>query len=451
MSLGITSSRSPPPVRLVGRWAALARAAWVVALVIYITLWALGSYERLFGPKPDCASVICDNIEFSAGDVKVLAQLNLPPLINPFVWQSLEVPYSVGIFLIAGLIFWRRSDHAVGLLLSFTLVYLGAMLFSAADDPLKRAYPELRSLVSFFDILGLTSLVLVLLTFPDGRILGRRLPLVTAGFVVIVLAVPLITAGSSRLQGPEIPPIATALWMMLFIVMIGIGLTSQVHRYRHVSSQLQRQQTKWVLFGLAGYLVMVPLWGYIGYAYPPSEPSPARVRLVLLALPVILGLSALVPLSVAFAILRYRLFDIDRIINRALVYAILTGLLALMYISGVVLLQGVSVMIGLGRSPLAVVLSTLAIATLFSPLRRRVQLFIDRRFYRRRYDIEQTLAAFGSQMRKEFEVVSLLNELLSVTEETLQPEHISIWLKEPNQDNSDRTLDSFVKASDTAA
>jgi hypothetical protein len=416
-------------MRLTGKQGSIVRILWLLAIAAYLGLWGIGTYERFFGPLPDCAAVLCDNLEFSAGDVQVLQQLNLPEYINPNVWKALEVPYSLGFFLIAGLIYLRRSDHAVGLLLSFCLVYLGTMLFSTADDPLRRSYPGLLAAASVLDIMGVTSLVLVLLTFPDGRILSKRLAWVTGGFIAFVIALPLATGGSSRLQGPDVSPLATAAWLMVFMTMIGIGVRSQVHRYRNVSSSIQRQQTKWVVFGMAGYLIVVLLWGYIGYAYPPSEPSPTRVRLVLLATPTILVLSSLVPLSIAFAILRYRLFDIDRLINRTLVYAILSGMLALTYLFGVVVLQELLDALGLGRAPIAVVASTLVIAAMFAPLRRRVQGFIDRRFYRRRYDIEQTLAQFGARMRDGIEVDSLLSELLEVAEDTLQPEHASIWIK----------------------
>jgi hypothetical protein len=412
---------------------------------MYVGLWGLGTYERMTGPLPDCRAVLCDNIEFSAGDVEVLNRLNLPAFVNHQVWHSLEIPYSLGIFLIAGLIFRRRSDHTGGLLLSFTLVYVGAILFSGADDPLRRAYPGLRPLVSLLDVIGMASLILVLLVFPDGRMPGKRRPLVVAGLIITMITIPLLSGGSSRLQGPEIPPLATALWILLFVALIVIGLHSQVHRYRYVSTGIQRQQTKWVVFGLSGYLAVVLLWGYIGYAYPPSEPSPARVGWVLVATPLILGFSSLVPITVAFAILRYRLFDIDRLINRALVYTILTGLLALAYLAGVVVLQQIFALLGVGQAPIAVVLSTLGIARLFNPLRRQVQAFIDRRFYRRRYDLARTLAAFGSQMREELEVDYLMAELFNVTAEALQPEHLSLWIREPQAESVDSSLASTTR------
>lgn len=417
------------PLRLSPRWRTVAELAWVVVAVGFVVLWGIGTVGRLTSPPTDCRQVLCDNIELSAADARNLEQLDLPSYINPRTLQALEVPYSLLFFVTAAVIYIRTSDRPIGLLLSMALIYSGAMLFSTADDPLKRLYPALIPLVSLFDLIGLINLVLVMLTFPDGRLPGRRTTLITGGLMLLVVGIPVASTGSSRLQGPSVPPIATALWLLLFIAVIGSALRSQVHRYRYQSSTLERQQTKWVLFGLAGQMLVVLIWGYVGYAYPPGDPSPARVIPVLVATPLILGISSLVPIAVAFAVLRHRLFDIDRVINRTLVYTLLTGLLAAVYYASVLVLQALFATIGIEQSPLAIVLSTLAIAAMFTPLRRRIQDFIDRRFYRRRYDMQITLATFGMQLRERFDLDSVLDELLGLTEEVLRPEHASLWIR----------------------
>ena len=137
-----------------------------------------------------------------------------------------------------------------------------------------------------------------------------------------------------------------------------------------------------------------------------------------------------IPLTIGFSILRYRLWDTDIIIKRTLVYGLLTAVLALLYFGSVLLFQQVTQTLTGQRSPAAIVASTLLIAALFSPLRRRLQDLIDRRFYRRTYDTAQTLAQFNRVTQKEVELARLTTELLSVVQQTLQPEHLSVWLQE---------------------
>jgi hypothetical protein len=136
-----------------------------------------------------------------------------------------------------------------------------------------------------------------------------------------------------------------------------------------------------------------------------------------------------IPIATGIAILRYRLYDIDIIINRTLVYGSLTATLVALYFGGIVVLQRVFVLLTGQQSTLAVVASTLLIAALFTPLRRRIQAFIDRRFYRRKYDARKTLEAFSAKLREETDLGALNSELVGVVRETMQPAHVSVWLR----------------------
>jgi putative effector of murein hydrolase LrgA (UPF0299 family) len=144
----------------------------------------------------------------------------------------------------------------------------------------------------------------------------------------------------------------------------------------------------------------------------------------------------LIPLTLGFAILRYRLWDIDILINRTLVYGTLTALLALLYVGLVVALQALFKAITgqVGASPVVIVISTLAIANLFQPFRRRIQKIIDRRFYRRKYDAARTLAAFSATLRNEVDLSQLSEQLVAVVQETMQPASVSLWLRTPRQE-----------------
>jgi hypothetical protein len=204
---------------------------------------------------------------------------------------------------------------------------------------------------------------------------------------------------------------------------------AQIYRYRYVSSSPERQQTKWVVFGLLLWLVLMGLLGVpysIELSLPPGSPLP------LWSLAGSTGwwlTLSIVPLSLSIAVLRYRLYEIDLIINRTLVYGALTALLVGMYVASIVVLQGLLRALTGHESQLAIVFSTLVIAALFNPLRHRIQSFIDRRFYRSKYDARKTLEAFSAKLRDETDLNALSNDLMGVVRETMQPAHVSLWLR----------------------
>jgi hypothetical protein len=210
--------------------------------------------------------------------------------------------------------------------------------------------------------------------------------------------------------------------VVLILLAVVPAAFSLVLRYRRASGT-ERQQIKWL--ALAASLLGT------------------TIVLDLLAFDVLLGdtlwttlytaVDAGLYVAVGIAILRYRLYDIDVIINRTLAYGALTGVLVAVYLGSVVLLQTLFRALTGGESQLAVVASTLAIAALFNPLRRRIQAFVDRRFYRRKYDAGETLARFGSRLRDETDLDRLGDGLVGVVRETMQPAHASLWLREPGE------------------
>ncbi|MDQ4074725.1 MAG: hypothetical protein M3220_00610 [Chloroflexota bacterium] len=219
-------------------------------------------------------------------------------------------------------------------------------------------------------------------------------------------------------------------WVWLHLGFL-LGVVAQLYRYVYVSSSVERHQTKWVLFGLMLPVLSMMLITWLP-AWLPTQGAFGALRTLLSALRATsLELTFLVvlPFTLAIAILRYRLYDIDILINKTLVYALLTVALALTYFGIIVLLQYLFRTLTGQDSNAAIVISTLVIYALFNPLRQRIQAFIDRRFYRRKYDAQKTLAAFAATVRNEVELEQLTGELLRVIEETMQPAHISLWLR----------------------
>jgi hypothetical protein len=187
------------------------------------------------------------------------------------------------------------------------------------------------------------------------------------------------------------------------------------------SSDVERQQIKWFTFAAS----FIPVW------FMTNAPVDA-------AFPILFDLIdalviAAVPVAAGIAILRYRLYDIDVIINRTLVYGSLTATLVLIYLGAVVVVQRALVFLTGEGSQLAVVASTLAIAALFTPLRRRIQAFIDRRFYREKYDAARTLETFSAKLCDETDLDALGDDLAAVVVKTMRPEHVSLWLREPGK------------------
>jgi hypothetical protein len=286
---------------------------------------------------------------------------------------------------------------------------------------------------------GLLGTYLILL-FPDGRLPSRKWrPLAWLSGAVITLA----SAGFALSPGPmdglpgirnpfgleKYPWIADATLgvMLLLPLCILASALSLVLRFLRSGGE-EREQIKWLAF--AASLLGLGIFSYGIPASILSEDAGGADPLWQNLLEDAVTLSfAGIPVAVGIAILRYRLYDIDILINRALVYGSLTATLALVYVGGVVGLQSAFRALTGQESTLAIVASTLAIAALFGPLRRRVQGFVDRRFYRRKYDAAKTLSAFNARLRDQTDLEALSDDLVGVARGTMQPEHVSFWLR----------------------
>jgi hypothetical protein len=294
---------------------------------------------------------------------------------------------------------------------------------------------EMSWLADWIWALGLGLILVFLpLCFPDGRPPSRRWrPVAWLGGLAIGLIsvpVPILTwpeRGTTVLGGGGIGE-EDPVWLVTLVeagfpLMLLAGLAAVISLFVrfHRARGDERQQIKWFASAAALTLAWIFVFEQLGSAEGGVLEAIAAVSSLVLV--------PSIPLATGIAILRYRLYDIDRIVNRALVYAALTASLLLVYLGGVVSLQYAFRALAGGNSQLAIVASTLAIAALFNPLRRRIQGFIDHRFYRRKYDAAKVLEQFGSKLRDETDLDRLTPELLGVVKETMQPAHISLWLR----------------------
>jgi hypothetical protein len=264
-------------------------------------------------------------------------------------------------------------------------------------------------------------LTFALLLFPDGRLPSvrwRPVAYLATGSIAVTMADFAVSSWPNPYASVYAPQTVgspvVGVWFGLLSASGLASAASLVVRFRRSRGE-ERLQLKWVAYAAAVTVaIVVPAVA----ATRGASPSP----IIVVAAP-------LVPVAAGVAILRYRLYDIDAVINRTLVYGILTALLVVVYFGGVVILQYVFRALTGGDSQLAIVASTLAIAALFNPLRRRVQGFVDRRFYRRKYDASKILAAFSARLRDETDLNALGADLVGVARDTVQPEHVSLWLR----------------------
>jgi hypothetical protein len=406
------ASRPSPTSRK--RWLPFARVAWVVVAVI--TLGAFASsvparYAELALPTKKVSSALAE-LGLSAGRY---ALYNV----------ALDTIFVSVFGAVAIVIFWRRSDDPVALLVATMLVVWGPLngLFLPTPSTIEETYPVLgAALGPMLTYVGYIAWMLFFYLFPSGHFVPRW-----TRWLALIYGVFFFGLWNFTPFGPLSwpPPLFTAAVLAVW----GSFPMAQIYRYARVSGPIERQQTKWVVFGVAVAVVGTLATVFTVEAAIDLPPREVGQRMLSMLLMDVSGL--MIPLSIGIAMLRSRLFDIDVVINRTLVYGSLTLMLVLVYFGGVTATQALfSALTGdKGLPQLAVVASTLAIAALFNPLRRRVQAFIDRRFYRRKYDARKTLEAFTSRLREETDLNALGDDLVGVVRETIQPAHASLWLR----------------------
>jgi hypothetical protein len=329
-------------------------------------------------------------------------------------------------FFVIGLIVFllRPSNRA-----AHALLFLGVGFFPwLANNSIPTSFYPLPHAVSIpFDLWTLIinpSLMYLVLAFPYPKAPLRRYPRLSVLLIYLPWPAAFNLAYLLHLEDWRgYQEIAFTIYPIQIVVLMLVTLVALIHSAITVREPVGRNQLKWMLAGV-GSFVFVGIGGWLVSAYLFPETMQSGNWLI-----TTIGWF-LLPVCLAIAITRYRLFDIDVIIRRTLIYGALTTTLALVYFGGVVFLQGLLVLVtGEGRSEIVIVVTTLAIAALFTPLRKRIQRDIDRRFYRKKYNAEKLVLAFSTSLREEVYLDELTNSLVSLVEESMQPEHVHLWLR----------------------
>ena len=354
-------------------------------------------------------------------------------------------------FLIGLFVFLMRPQNSGGRYLFLVGCYYVCILWGFADSVILRSLypPLLQWLTSAFGgaswgWLFFPLLIQLVLVFPRRIGPMRRWPRLSAALLhgipamlLLAASIPFFRSGDAADLGLYTDQLGVYALLPMIVLFLFTLVASLVYNFRTVRDPVERAQLRWFALGmglgLGGMVAVYLVGGLLDRSGMLTEAS-GQVIISLMNL-----LLLLLPLGLGVAILRYRLFDIDVIIRKTLQYAIVTGLLLLVYFGVVVALQQLFVRLTGQGSTAAVVLSTLAIAALFNPVRRRVQEAVDRRFFRQKYDAEQVLARFAATARDETDLDALTAELLRVIQETMQPASVSVWLKPTTDDRSQTT------------
>lgn len=404
------------PTRIISHWRYVSRTAWLIFFLLVVGKIAIGLPLRFEQIRKACTQPveICSQMDYltpqqiqslAPSGISLAAYANLDLalfLVTALIWAG------IGLFIIV----MRPDDWMAFLASAMMIVFPSAGL----ETEIRAAYPSLGAASDFLFNLGNIIMFLFIGLFPGGRFSPGWMRWYWTGMILTGI-LPSEVWSLNR----EIADIVLVIYWISFLI---LGPFSQIYRYWKESTPIQRQQTKWVVLGFAVFAGSVLISFALITLFPENNPGRILYNAYFFD---ITGL--LIPLSVSFSILRYRLWDVDLLIRRTMQYSLITGMLALIYFGGVTVLQGIFSALGGSQSTAATVISTLAIAALFTPLRRRIQELIDRRFYRSKYNAEIALTQFAATARNETRIESITNDLVGAVQAALQPAQASLWVR----------------------
>jgi hypothetical protein len=414
---------APSRTRIAPRWLRLAQIAWLVVLALTVAKISIGlpqQYRAMnnicLAPAEECQQddyltpQQAEQLEASGNSLATYARMKL-------AWFL----FTASINAVLGLfIFWKRSNDWLALLISASLMLLNS---AGLESEIRAAYPVWGSAADVVFSLGNILMFLFFAFFPSGRFAPRWMRWYWLGMILISLIPNKLLIVN--------PVIANTIIVFYWVSFLILGPYSQFYRYRHESTAIERQQTKWVVFGFSAFAGSALLGFILSGLLPKDNAVFALYNGFYFD-----AVGLFLPLSIAFSVLRYRLWEVDLLIRRTLQYSLVTGVLALVFFGSVTVLQSIFSAISGEQSSLAIALSTLGIAALFNPLRKRVQSFIDRRFFRQKYNAELALAAFAATARNETNLGQLTSQMIGTVQDTLQPETMLLWLRP----SADRTV-----------
>jgi hypothetical protein len=423
----ITRSHTPtlntPDKPLRGPWLVVARLSWGAITLINLLIFVFGIPAYAAQLHIICTTD-CEPERVTSGNAVALTHLGIS--LDVYIAYNFAITlFASLVFMIVGaILFWRKSQELIGLLVSLLLITFGCY---GSTLELVNALSAAHSgwmavqLISQGAYIIYLAMGLFFCLFPDGRFVPRWSWLLIGLWFLSIF--PFNAPVDSPFFFGNWPPV---LFAVLFLLTWGNGIGIQIYRYRYVSRPEQRQQTKWFVFACSIAVGSFILYFALKGLFPAFNQPDSVYQLANATVTTFIFLS--IPLALGIAILRYRLWDIDILIRRTLVYGTLTVILTTVYVGLVIGLQTLLRGLISQDNSVIIVISTLVIVTLSQPLRRHIQRIIDRRFYRSKYDAAKTVAAFSVTLRQELDLDLLSKRLVSVVEETMQPEHVSLWL-----------------------
>ncbi len=440
-------------VALRGFWLRLVQALWLVLVLMDLVTLVIGLpafYGSLFTVCTRSAVDCPNSDQLSTQTLSTLLHAGFSLNAYAFYVIFLDLLTTLPFLLIGALIVWRKSDTWMGLFVSFLLINIGSLGLSFAHTT---GFPGASS-NPLFAILYVASTIPTILyypclsfffaTFPDGRFVPRwSWALLGLWVVNVFFWMAGEFAPGSPLWIANWPPLLETGWLS---IVFGGSACMQLYRFLRTASPIQRQQIKWQLYGFVPVIVL-PLCLALYMTFVPALNRPGASLtntpnsfLLIVTLPLYRFWYLPVPFCIGIALLRYRLWDIDRVINRTLVYGLLTASLLGIYL---LLVFGGQYLLAIRlepNNPGVLVVSTLIVAALFQPLRRGIQNVIDRRFYRQKYDASRAIERFSASLRGEVNLAEISEQLVAVVAETMQPTHVSLWICPLRERKSEQDL-----------